>query len=279
MRMMSNRMGDFFGGIGSALFGEEEQPPQLNLERGVELLTPQERALQNLLIQTLTGRVQAGEPTLSPLETTSLAGLEQIALDLISGETLGRFAEEVLRDVATQGSQDFEEFFQTTVQQPALREFERDIIPTIRKRFAPQFFGGERREAEARATEDLLRQLTQARAGLAFQTEKSQIENVLSALSMIPALSSIDEEQLLGLLSAGTGTRQAQASLRSLPIQLATGVLGQPTIENIGFVDPGRAREPSIFESFLRNVTGGASGAFGRRLGRRAGKAAADITF
>lgn len=258
------------GGVVSSLFGEGGQKGELELEKGVPTLTPEQKKLANEVLLPLLTRALRTSISPSTLESTSLAGLEEFAMQLVGGgvagaETAGT-ARSALEGILTQGPQDFEDFFQKTVQDPALEGFQRDIIPAIRERFAPQFFGGERREAEGRATEDLLTQLTRARAGLAFQTQQAGQQNILAALGLTPSL--IGAEQvpqanlLTQLLGAGITGRQSIASEEQRRIQNALAFLGQPQIENIAAGIGGTAPRTGLFPAAAAAFAGGYGGTF-----------------
>lgn len=256
------------GGVASAVFGDKGSEGDLKLKKGVPTLSPEQKKLANEVLLPLLTRALQTSISPSALESTSLAGLEDFAMQLVGGgvagaETAGT-ARGALEGILTQGPQDFEDFFQRTVQEPALESFERDIIPTIRERFAPQFFGGERREAEARATEDLLTQLTRARSGLAFQTQQAGQQNLLSALGLAPSLIGAEQapqaQLLTQLLGAGITGRQSIAAEEQRRIQNALAFLGVPQIENIAVGVPGRQGQTGILPAFAAGFGGAAAG-------------------
>lgn len=207
--------------------------------KSVEKLTPEQQRILELLEGLIGDR--AGEE-ITPLsgETLSLAALEQLAMNIVGGDTAGQFGESAIRDIVGRDAQDFEDFFQTSVQEPALRSFEQDILPKISGEFATRFFGGERREAQGRATEDLLRFLTQARSGLAFETEQAQRNQSLQALGLLPATASLDIAQLLGVLGGATSVRESTAAESARRIQEALGFIGLPTEEVVATTTPGQ---------------------------------------
>lgn len=233
-------MGDFvsdaFGFVTDTLFGTEAETDISPTEK----LSPEQTRILKLLEGIIGGRAGEGEAELQPAEALSLAALEQQSMNLVGGDTAGEFGEGAIRDVFSRDPQDFQDFFETTVRDPALRDFERDILPAISGKFATRFFGGERQEAQSRATEDLLRLLTEARSGLAFQTEQSQREQELGALGLLPGIAGIDLSQILATLGGGRETRESLATDESRRISQALAFIGLPTEEIIATTTPGR---------------------------------------
>lgn len=236
-------MGDFFGDL---LFGSEggfTEPPPTRTE-AISTLTPEQKELMRFLQPLLQERAGA-QPERTDLENLSLAAMEQFAMNLVGGQGGETFdtGQEALTNILTRGPTDFDQFFQQTVQEPALESFREDIIPGIQTAFAPQFFGGERVEREKRATEDLLDALTRARADLAFRTRQSDTENTLRALGLLPTVTAAEGDILSGLLQAGAGARESIDRERTARIRDALAFLGTPMRENVvvtGAFQPGQ---------------------------------------
>jgi len=232
------------------LFGEspsQEITPQTTL-------TPEQQELLRLIIAQITegqGESPFGIES-GRLELQSLAGLEALGTAIPGGEA-GTAAAGVglgaLEQLFTQGPQDIDEFFTETIEKPALESFREDIIPDIRTRFAPQFFGGERREAEARASEDLIESLTRERARVGFEARDTDQLNILRGLGVLPGATGAQftgatsqANIRLGLLGAGGTTRdvtQQQLDERNRRIREALSSIGIEGLENIVFNDPG----------------------------------------
>lgn len=250
------------GGFIEGLFGSESKEPKTSITPR-STLSPEQKALLSQLQPVLSSRVgQTAAPT--SLETISLEGLENLASGVTAEGSPSTAAKGALTDLLTKGPTDFEDFFQTTVKDPALRDFERDIIPAIRERFAPQFFGGERREAEGRATEDLLRFLTQERSRLAFETSQEDTKNLLTALGLTPSVEAGPVNTLATLLGAGRGQRESLEEEELNNILAALSFLGVPTRENIVVSTPGREADPGILGNVAQ--TGAALGLAARLL-------------
>jgi hypothetical protein len=127
---------------------------------------------------------------------------------------------------------DVDQTFKDLVQDPLLRNFEEDIIPQIRRRFAPEFTGGERQLAESRATEDLLQQLVGARAGLAKDFTQQQQSAITSGLQLGGVPASI-ESLVARSQSEFLGAAGAEQDRKLRMLQLLLGGATSPTIENV----------------------------------------------
>ena len=265
------------GGIGDFVFGSGGSS---DTDRK-STLTPEQKELLEQLIGELGGPALAGldeedfglEQT--ELELTSLEGLQNLVNTLPGGARLDQDVQETtqsslnaLERIFESGPQDIDEFFTETVQEPLLEDFS-DVMEGIQNRFAPQFFGGERREAEARAREDLFDALTRERARVGFTERARDLDRDVSASAVTPGVGAFGSSQdfiapgargniLEGTRGAGTatqGTRQRQLDERSRRISEILGSLGIPGIENIV-----TAQDPSA--GFLSSAFGPAITAF-----------------
>lgn len=251
------------GGIVESIFGGGEEKPETRIESR-PTISPAQQKVQTQLGDVILNRLM-GEIAPLGIENISLQALEQLALNAVSGEpTVNMISQKALQDIMTRGPQDIDEYFRTVIQEPALRDFNRDVIPAIQERFAPQFFGGERRESEARATEELLRLLTQERTRVGFEARQADTEAILAAAGLAPAASLADTSLLTALLGAGTGFRESLAGERSRRIQEGLAFQGTPTQENIAITTPGRAGSPGIFGDIASFA---AKAAIGSQLG------------
>lgn len=246
-------------------------------------LTPEQEAMLKQLLGLISGDIGGEDQTFgigaSALETSSLAGLEALGSAIPGVTSPGSEAAQgaataglgALEQLFTQGPADIEEFFSETVQKPAIEAFNRDVIPGIRSRFAPQFFGGERVEAEARAGEDLTDALVRERARIGFQARQQQSENVLGGLTALPGAGTFGNvggfqapgaqaNLLLGLLGGGGTQRnitQQQLDEAARRRQQGLGSLGVQGLENIVFNDPGSSGFiPELISSFTGSDAG-----------------------
>lgn len=110
---------------------------------------------------------------------------------------------------------DFDEFFRRGVQDPALRQFNEEVLPGIASRTAPSnFFGSERLRAESDAISDLGQFLGEERGRLAFEDRGRQQQ----------AAQFLD--QLEAILGEGSAERQLRAALGLEESRLAEEGLG-----------------------------------------------------
>lgn len=242
------------GGIVDSVFGSEPSKSESQLPT----LTPeQQQLLKDLVSRVSLDDVNNRSFGLAPSQTelTSLAGLEQVANNIIPGQAAQQeniqsatgSGLDALETIFTQGPQDIDDFFTATVQDPLLEEFQEDILPNIQTRFAPAFFGGERREAEARAREDLLDTLVRERARIGFEARESDQAKQLTAASILPGFGQFASTQeslapaaqtslfsaLLETGAQGAGIRGRQLDERNRRLQQALGALGVPAFENV----------------------------------------------
>lgn len=232
------------GSIVSSIFGSSDQTtPAQFFDKST--LSPEQQRVAKLLEQLLTEAVGVTPQPLDA-ETLSLQALEDLSTRIagLGAEEGGAIqtGTEALKGVISRGPTDFEDFFQTTIQEPALKSFSRDILPAIGERFAGQFFGGERRESEARATEDLLGSLTRARSSLAFGTQQQDIQNILQASGLLPQFGAAAQQApLLGLesvvlqqlLGGAQGQRESLFAEQQTPINQLLAFLSGQQKENI----------------------------------------------
>lgn len=80
--------------------------------------------------------------------------------------------------------QGFEEFYRTNISQPAIREFQEEILPGLDRRFAGQSFSTDRGTVAQRATDDLSENLLASRSKLAFDTQQQALDRAMQALGM-----------------------------------------------------------------------------------------------
>lgn len=199
-----------------SLFGKK---PKVSTTKPQNRLDPQQQTIENVLTGVLQkGPEAAAQPfqgpfaaPLSPLEQTSLAALEQRAMNLAGGNTgvIGQ-GEQALSQVLQGGPQDFEDFYRETVFKPLQKEFSEIVLPTVTAQFARgagSSYGSDRLRAVTRATEDFTNTLARERAQLAFDTANQAEQRRLQALGLLPSVAGAQTNELLSLLSAGAVPR------------------------------------------------------------------------
>ena len=247
------------GGIGDFLFGDEPEQTETSLPT----LTPEQEELLKQLIGIVGGDEGLGNLEQdfglgpSQIELASLGGLENLVNNLPTvsegSETQQRVDEvtgaglDAFEDIFSQGPEDIDEFFRATVQDPLLEDFSEEILPNLQTEFAGSFFGGERREAEARAREDLLDTLVQERTRFGFESREADRNRSIAAGQVFPNLGGFAStsdfirpaasanilSQLLGTGRVGSDIRGRQLDERARRISQALGALGIPAFENV----------------------------------------------
>lgn len=278
----------FLSDLSDEIFGSESE---VESKQQPTLSPEQLRLLQQLLGQSganpdLASLSQGTQPfggkmapDLSRLENTSLAALEQMALQAaspggdpsISGarETLGRHMEEDTFDEAA-----FDEYFGEAVAAPMLDMFKRDVLPEMTRRFSGSAaFGSDRMTAERGATQDFMKTLTGERAGQAFKTSQAGKDRSLQAAGMVPGVVGAQGNQLMQLMQAGAVPREVEGTKLSMDYQeflrqqeskrkaydRALALLGIQPHENTNIVKPG---QPGL----LQGVAGGVGAGVGKWL-------------
>lgn len=269
------------GFFDTLLFGEG---PSTELTT-MNLMTPRQlELLQNLLIEGIdiskSGVLQPGtfERELMPGEGvgSSLAALEEAAMRSATGE-LQQESERFLTDLisgkgSTSGQDAFESFFQSNIQEPALRDFSTQVLPAISRDFGgSNFFSSERRQTEDRAREDLLRGLTQARSSGALEQRQRDTTNRLAGTQAASATQGQNISNLAQLFNAQTGATQldidtlmadlqkfgVEEELRNQLFNQILQAINTRTFENIVLNDPGST---GLVQSFLSGGGGGPTG-------------------
>lgn len=239
-------MGFFSGLVGSS--------PSSSLGSASTQTYKQEKLLEQVLNsirnQGFTGKLEPGEQEAINLLLGRGRELEggapQVELPSSYSPT-----EDKLVSSFEEDPQLFEDYFKAAVQDPALREFTENILPAITRRHSRTPFGGQREKAEAGAREDLLQQLTQARAQTAFDTYNQAQNRGIQALGLAPGIQNVPLQQfalntqaqqnvipqlLQVLQGAGTGPNR-----RNQEIQQALAGSGLNVRENIQTVQGGSA--------------------------------------
>lgn len=212
------------GGISDFIFGGDSSAST----ESKDLISGEQRSTLNDLLALLSGEV--GDFNKDP-GLTDRESLAQAELDKFISSGLGG-AQEGLTSAIGGGATDFNDFFNKSVQAPAVRAFQRDVLPEIGRNFSGSFFGSERRRADRNATDDLLRSLNENRSKLAFETSESDKNRQLEALGLVPGITDAFGASTQ-LADVGETKRKRAFDER---MQLINSLLGgsvSPTRENI----------------------------------------------
>ena len=197
------------------------------------------------------GKLSTG---MSNLEQMSLAALEERAKGFAAGEKtpLRQEGESALTRTLQADPTEWENFYQTNIQEPLLKEFEEDIYPRIGRKYAPSgYWSGERARSEEDAVENLTDALTRGRFETGFAARESALERSLRGAQMVPEYDETEFNPLLRLLQAGgvprgveqgALDREYQDFLRRIGgrgdiVNQMIGAIGVPTTQTV--VKPG----------------------------------------
>lgn len=275
-------MGGFLGGVGDFLFGEDSSVTNQQLPT----LTPEQKAFLDRLLPLIEGRLGSGGESTNT-ELLSLEGLSNLVNQAsglpggsgVQSQATGTASKGLtaLDQILEAGPQDIDAFFKASVQDPLLEAFSEDILPAIQTRFAPQFFGGERRESEARAREDLVDTLARERTKFGFESREAQEERRLRGAAAAPSVAggaaavpfagqAARQGAVLPTVSAGVAQGGAPDQRRldemNRRIREALAAIGLPAFENVTTVDQGSA---GLIPGLATGLAGNAG--FGAALG------------
>jgi hypothetical protein len=210
-------------------------------------------------------------PDLSSLERTSLAALEQAAMQAVSpgGDptlTKARGAVERGTEADQFDQEGFDRFFGEAIAAPMLDMFKTEVLPELTRRFSGSAaFGSDRLKSEQQATQNLGKTLTSTRADLLFKTQEAGKNRALQAASLAPGLVGAGTDKLLSLLAAGGVPRGVEATKLSASYQeflrqqeskskaydRALALLGISPIENTTVVKPG---QPGLLQGLAPGI-------------------------
>lgn len=256
-------------------------------------LTPDQQNAAKQLYSYLSG---VGSPTnvtpyggqlaapLSSLQSTSLAALEQRAMQLGTGDPALQTASQTLTDILGSGPQDWSQYFKTNVETPMIQDYQENIKPGVAARYADQFFGSQRVSADQINERNLVDSITKARASTAMSEYDTNIQQKLSALGLVPSVTAARTNELMNTLSAGAVPQQTQQTADTAAYQeflrqqqtqqnrasLLASFLGIPMQENIVTQNAGTT---GLIPGLLEGMAPGIGKAVGASLFPSAGAA------
>lgn len=236
-------------------------------------LSPEQRTLMNeLLIPYLSQPIsEAGQPAYTKPLVADIGTSEQAMLDLVD-QLLPQYQQATsgaldMLGRATSGATDIDEYFKRTVQMPMLEAFDEEVTPRINARYAQQFYGSDRKQADQRAVEELLESLTTGRTSMAFNARENDLNRLLTAAQATPGILSGGASAIGNLAPITSTPRQIeqmrlaadydefvrQQDERNKRIQQILTALGLQAQENIATVTPGTQ---GLLQSFLGSEGG-----------------------
>lgn len=225
--------------------------------------------LQGLDLGALPGVDPSGLPGVSPVQRPE--GQIQ-GLDLSNLPELPQFTQDVQASIMpaldrvlggeaafTPDRAATDELFRSAVADPALAQFQEDILPQIRERFAGEgFMSSARMRAESRAAEGLSRELAAQRAQFTMQDELARRQSLEAGA-----------DRAAGALPAALGfSLEAQMQ----PLQAALAARGQLSQEQLAQFQAGLAgREQEMSEAMrqFQSALAGRQQLFGEQFGMR----------
>lgn len=204
--------------------------------------------LMNMLFGDI-GNYQGGQP----LSKESQAYQDTISKLLPVFGDAGSTIQNLLKGDAT----DFTQVYKDSVENPLLKDFKNNIMPSISRKYGGNFFGSDRQKADDTATKNLFDTLSSERSKFAFNSLEAAKNRQIGALNTIPGI------------AAGVGGLADVADFQSYRdnqdfakrMQIINALLsatGQQTIENIGVVTPGQS---GALQGFLEALGKGAGAA------------------
>jgi len=247
----------------------------------LDTLTPEQQASLNQLLKDLGGASPTfgGEAGIeaSELQNLSLQALEERAIalgDPNRENALASGAADTLLKFLDFENQDaeIEDFFNTNIRDPALKDFQENVLPQISRSFGgANFFSSERTRTDQNAQEEIIGSLTRSRSDLEFQDRNLTRDRALQALGLageVDALGRRDTDELMALFGIGqeqTGLDERNFE-RAFDVFLANegvasnrrsqllGGVGTQAFENVVTSNPGSS---GFIVDLLAAATGG----------------------
>lgn len=208
-------MAGLFAGPQEQQASKQARFAQFGLQQG--LFGQAKESLGGIPQQFITGWPTFDEQLSGPsnLEAMSLAGLENLASGRASGAAGGQQFQQgrdVIADILAGGPSDVTDYFERTVQDPALRAYNETILPRMRGQAVGggNLFGSQQRGAEGQAMRDITEGLARERTRVSFEERQRTTENKLGAIGALGAMSNAEAQYMNQLLQAGATPREIQ---------------------------------------------------------------------
>lgn len=167
-------------------------------------------ALQGMegVMSNLDRNTQAYQGQLSPgnnnLQNVSLTALEQMALGNASNNAANQSSIKALTDFTNAGPVDINDYFNSSVQDPMLRDFQNKVLPQLTQRFSGQAgFGSDRMRQEQLVTNDMMNILANSRTNMAFNAQNQANTNKMQAAIALPGVTSAGINDMLNMQQGG----------------------------------------------------------------------------
>lgn len=167
-------------------------------------------ALQGMegVMSNLDRNTQAYQGQLSPgnnnLQNVSLTALEQMALGNASNNAANQSSVKALTNFTNAGPVDINDYFNSSVQDPMLRDFQSKVLPQLTQRFSGQAgFGSDRMRQEQLVTNDMMNTLANSRTNMAFNAQNQANANKMQAAMALPGVTSAGINDMLNMQQGG----------------------------------------------------------------------------
>lgn len=209
------------GGIGKTLFGSSGS----SKTKQSTTMTPEQQALLTSLLNEFRTPKSISEATnietfnpnttdpfgapLSNLQKLSLTSLENLSQEMGSSGTYTAANDALTKQLQTGGKQDITDVFQNSIVNPYLKNFTDTTLPGVTGNFAGTgAYGSDKMKQQNLALRDLNDSVLSAGSKLAYDAGDSANKNILTALGLVPSVTSAGINNNISLLNAG-GVEQA----------------------------------------------------------------------
>ena len=237
-------------------------------------LSPEQQRILNQLLSAFgsaaTGAAPLTSPDytkLSPLENTSLAGLEQMAMNFATPSEATKTSQGALTNIIDTADKGFEDYYRTNIAEPITRTFNESILPGINRQYSNDFFSTDRASNLDRSQQRVLEALVQG-AGTAKKDYRTQTIDASKALfgGEVSAAQAkgLDIQSLIAALTGGGTERNIKVSERNMQLEALLKALGIKTQDNTVVGIPGTT---GLVQSFIGGFGEGLGGAVGAGAG------------
>lgn len=172
------------GDVGSFLFGDTEDAKQVG---NAPVMTPEQQAILAQLSGILGGQLGKG---ITPYEGDTAAGAtsnQQNVFDMVNNITSGKDMMGMESLIGKFDPTATTDFFSSTVAQPAMKAWEKDILPVIRENYISQNAGssGAANRAIATSGSDLASSLSSSLAEMLYGAKTTHEQNLPVVLQQI----------------------------------------------------------------------------------------------
>ena len=199
--------GGFLGQVEQFFTGTK---PDMNIFQNLD---PQQQQLLNQLISQISKPVEgytgALTAPINPLQQSSLAAMEQAAMNAASPTSGTATSTDALKGILNAQPQDLTSYFKQAFVDPAMQTFNQDIMPALEGKFKGLAgYGSDFATAAGRAASDTMTGIGASEADAIQKALQAQTQNKIGAATALSGVTGADTTNLLNL-QAGGGVAQA----------------------------------------------------------------------